>query len=77
MSTEVHDLVRVDDKTVLIDGERYIRSWKGTKPSKERSKEEKNEYMRAYRMSKRHELLTLQRNNLELEDQIRELLNKS
>jgi hypothetical protein len=77
MSATAHDVIRVDDKTILLDGQRYIRSWKGTKPSKERSKEEKTEYMQAYRLSKKHQLLSLQRNNLELEEQIKLLLNKS
>jgi hypothetical protein len=77
MSATAHDVIRLDDKTILLDGQRYIRSWKGTKPTKERTKEEKIAYMKAYRLSKKHQLSSLQRDNIELENQIMMLLNKS
>ena len=77
MSTAVHDVIVLDEKIISVDGVRYIRSWKGTKPPKCKTKEEKTEYMQAYRLSKKHELLNLKKANLELEDQIRSLFKKN
>ena len=77
MSTAFHEVTMVDEKTISVDGVRYIRSWKGTKLPKCKTKEEKTEYMQAYRLSKKHELLNLKKANLELEDQIRSLLKKN
>lgn len=71
-----HAVEIVDDKTILLDGVRYIRSWKGTKPSRQQSREERNDHMKAYRTAKRHEMLCLQKQNLELEEQILTLLKK-
>ena len=66
----------LDDKTIRVDGTRYIRSWKGTKEPKRMTREERNDHMKAYRTAKRHEMLCLQKQNIELEQQILTLLKK-
>lgn len=75
-TTSFREIEEVDDKTILVDGVRYIRSWKGKKSPKRRTQEEKTAYMQAYRLSKKHQLSNLKRANLELEQQIELLLKK-
>ena len=54
-SHQMH-VVFLDEKTILINNVRYIRSWKGTKPKKIRKKQDRAPYMKKYRMKKRDEV---------------------
>jgi hypothetical protein len=67
----------IDAKTIFVDGERYIKSWKGTKVTKRMTPAQRSQYMATYRQRKRRELAALSERNARLEDEILALLGRS
>ena len=66
-SHQMH-VVFLDEKTILINNVRYIKSWKGTKKTpKTRTKQNRAPYMREYRLKKRDEVA----HNIALFDKMR------
>ena len=60
-TTHVVSWLDSDKRACVIDGIRYIKSWRGTRPktTPKWSKEMRKEYMRAYRKNKKDEITRL------------------
>ena len=68
VQTKHFQTIVLDEKTILINNVRYIKSWKGTKKTpKTRTKQNRAPYMREYRLKKRDEVA----HNIALFDKMR------